>query len=220
MAGIKGFIFYKSKICGNCGYSWSFPVIKEDMLTNKQKLYLFYAECCPTCGCVAKDITKAGQEEKIAQKDENYKRIVEKRNLAFSYVSNNESYIFELLAYLCEKRQDLLLCAKSYFMAYLTEKEQREKYINSLSYNEEKDGGLIKNSLKQEKEYFALAENRLQTYLAINSEDVKANLLLAYMFSLQNDKKHTVETLNYVAKMKITKKDVQTIREIMGEFKD
>ena len=80
--------------------------------------------------------------------------------------------------------------------------------------------GLIKNSLKQEKEYFALAENRLQTYLAINSEDVKANLLLAYMFSLQNDKKHTVETLNYVAKMKITKKDVQTIREIMGEFKD
>ena len=104
MAGIKMLSIYKNKICGQCGYTWDFPIVREDLLTPIQRLYYFEINECQTCYCIGIDITEVGEFELKIQKEKGYKEIMETRNIPFSFVSRKEAYEYALYAYICKKR--------------------------------------------------------------------------------------------------------------------
>lgn len=216
MAGIRELSYYKNKICGYCGYSWDFPIVREDLLTPIQKLYFFELNACKTCFCIGKDIEKVGNFEKEIQKNSEYKKIQATRNVTFSFVQKREAYEFALYAYICKEKGELYESVKSYVMASIVEKEQRDNYINSLAYRPEKDGGLIRNSEHTQYDYITKAYDMLSKLIASGNvpNKVDANLLLSYICVLKGDKDQCMAILNSVAKNKLTPEQVGTIKEI------
>lgn len=217
MAGLRDLAYYKNKICGCCGYTWDFPIVKEDLLSNIQKLYYFELNVCNTCSCVGTDIEKVGDFEKNIQKNSEYKKILATRNIPFSFVQKKEAYEYALYAYMCKSKGDMYQCVKSYVMAGLIEGEQRNNYQNSLSFRAERDGNLLKMSEKTEKTYFTKAYDILKNLIESNdvTDKVSALLLLSYVCVLLQDKEQAKNILNDVAKNnKLTASQVETIKDI------
>ncbi len=216
MAGIRDLSYYKNKICGCCGYTWDFPVVKEDMLSNIQKLYYFELNACKTCFCIGVDIEKVGDFEKNIQKNSEYKKIQATRNIPFSFVQKKEAYEYALYAYMCKTKGDIYQSVKSYVMAGIIEKEQRVGYENSLSYRAERDGALLKASEKTQQHYFVKAYDILSGLIEKNEvpDKINALLLLSYICVLMGDNEHSKLILNQVAKNKLTTLQVETIKDI------
>lgn len=219
MAGIKELAIYKNKVCGQCGYSWDFPIVRENMLTPIQKLYYFEINECQTCFCIGIDITQVGQFELDIQKEKGYKAIKETRNIPFSFAHKKEAYEYALYAYICERKGDILSYAKSYVMAASIERTQREKYIQSLSYVAEKDGELLRKSERTEFDYLKSAENALEKIInekLITEGIINAELLLAYVYSLLGNADAKMRLLNIIARKRLTDDQVLAVREIAG----
>ena len=218
MAGIRDVVFYKNKVCGCCGYTWDFPIVKQDMLSGIQQLYYFELNVCKTCNCVGADIEKVGEFEKNIQKNNEYKKILSTRNIPFSFVQKKEAYEYALYAYICKARGEEYNAVKSYVMASIIEQEQRNGYINSLTYREERDAGLIKASQKTQFSYLTKASDLLNSLIEKQEvpDKVDALLLLSYISYLKGDKEQSKKLLNDVAKNKINQSQVQTIKEIAG----
>lgn len=218
MAGIRDVAYYKNKVCGCCGYTWDFPIVKEDYLSAVQKLYYFELNVCKTCQCIGTDIEKVGDFEKNIQKNSEYKKIQATRNIPFSFVQKKEAYEYSLYAYMCKVKGDVYQAVKSYVMAAIIEGEQRNGYINSLSYRAEKDAGLLKASEKTQYIYLTKAYELLLSLFDKQAipDKVNALILLAYICSLKGDNEQSNRLLKDVAKNKLTAQQVQAIKEVAG----
>ena len=219
MAGIKELAIYKNKVCGQCGYSWDFPIVRENMLTPIQKLYYFEINECQTCFCIGIDITQVGEFELAIQNEKGYKAIKETRNIPFSFVYKKEAYEYALYAYICERKGDILSYAKAYVMAANIERVQREKYIQSLSYDSLKDAELLSKSERCEFEYLKNAQNALEKIVSENliaDNIINTKLLLAYVYLLLGNANDKMQLLNEIARKKLTDDQVLAVREIAG----
>ena len=216
MAGIKELAIYRNKVCGGCLYSWDYPTVREDLLSPVQKLYYFEINECPTCRCIGTDITQVGDYEKNIQNDKEYKSIKQTRNIPFSFVSKKEAYEYALFAYICAKRGDYYLMAKAYVMAAYIEGDQRYKYINSLSYNPDKDGELISASEVTQNMYYNRALAALDNCDEQEVNKAQKLLLTAYIYKCLNNSEEVKRVLNLVAKMKLTDLQVATVKELVG----
>ena len=218
MAGIKILSTYRNKVCGCCHYSWDYPSVRKELLDPLQNLYYFEINVCPTCNCIGKEITQVGEYEKNIQKKDEYKEITKTRNIPFSYVQKKEAYEYVLYAYICEQKGDFESYIKAYLMASIIEQEQREKYIQSLAYDDEKDRKLIEDSKKTQIKYLENSLSKLQQCLDKNSyQKVNEGLILsAYINKLLGNEEACMKILNFVAKNKLTNNEVLAVKQIVG----
>lgn len=217
MAGIREICIFRNKLCGYCNYNWDYPIARDEMLNNLQKLYYFEINVCPNCNCISRDITQVGEEEKNFQKDKEYKAIVSNRNIPFSYAYKKESYEYELYGYICKSEGKVSEYAKSYVMAYFVEETQREKFINGLIYDEEKDKSLINQSFEKQKRFLNNAYKALKSVIGdtIDQDEINLALLLAYVCKLAGNKDESMFYLNEIATKKLSSVQVNTIKEIV-----
>lgn len=216
MASITKLNYYKKMKCANCNYSWDYPFSNRTFMSELQNIFYFEVHLCPHCNSIGYMITEVGDFELQVQNDRRYKEIIKERNVPFSMVCRKETYKYVLYAYVCEKRGDDFMSARAYYMANKVEKYQRDKYIESMLYNEHKDVQMLKNSERLEALYLDKAVYHMEKHTKAHPEDIDAHIMLAVLYKLASRGEDALITLNGVMKKNVTQRQIGMVKEVMA----
>lgn len=216
MASIAKLNYYKKLKCANCGYSWDYPFSNRNYMSELQNLFYFEVHLCPHCNSLGDMITEVGEFELQIQNDKQYKQIVKERNQPFGMVCRKEAYKYVLYAYICEKKGDDFMASKAFYMANKVEKYQRDKYIESMLYNEHKDEQMLEKSNINESFYLSKALYHMQKYCNEHKEDVDAMVMLAVLYKLSNLGDEALTVLNNVMKGTVTQRQIDMVKEVVA----
>lgn len=215
MASVQRLNYYKKTTCANCNYSWDYPYSNRAKMSELQNLFYFELHLCPHCNSLGYFITEVGEFELQVQNDKQYKEIIKKKNEAFGMVCKKETYKYLLYAYICEKKGDDFMTARTYYMANKVEKFQREKYIESMLYKEHEDAKMIKESKEKEEEYLRKSIYYMQRYVNNHQDDIDASIMLAVIYKLACEGEKAVTVLNSVMKKNVTQRQIQMVKEVV-----
>ncbi|MGN1227957.1 MAG: hypothetical protein ACI4TX_04870 [Christensenellales bacterium] len=215
MASIPKLNYYKKMKCANCNYSWDYPFSNRASMSDLQNLFYFEVHICPHCLSVGDMITEVGEFELQIQNDKQYKTIIKERNIPFSTVCKKEAYKYVLYAYICEKKNDDFMASKAFYMANKVEKYQRDKYLESMLYNEKKDAQMLKKSEDKESEYLQKSIYHMQNFVKDNPNDINANIMLAVLYKLASKEAPAINILNAVMKKDIDKTQIEMVKEVV-----
>ena len=216
MASITKLNYYKKMKCANCGYSWDYPFSNRGFMSELQNLFYFEVHLCPHCNSLGDMITEVGEFELQVQNDKQYKQIIKDRNEAFGMACRKEAYKYVLYAYICEKKGDDYNASKAFYMANKVEKYQRDKYIESMLYNEHKDEQMLKRSELKEAFYLDRAIYHMQKFVDEHKNEIDAMIMLAVLYKLAKRGDDALTVLNSVMKKNVTQRQIDMVKEVMA----
>ena len=107
------------------------------------------------------------------------------------------------------------MASKAFYMANKVEKYQRDKYLESMLYNEKKDAQMLKKSEDKENEYLQKSIIHMQNFVNDNPNDINANIMLAVLYKLASKEAPAINVLNSVMKKDIDKTQIAMVKEVV-----